>query len=128
VKSADRKRIAAAIAAAETGTTGTIAVRVLPDRAIEAFESAKHEFGRHGLHLHPTANAALILVAPRARRYAIVGDSALHERVGDDFWNSVVSEMHAYFAYGQITEGIVHATNRLGVAFHKHFATAGPKP
>ena len=45
-----------------------------------------------GLHRHETENAALILVAPKARRFAILGDRALHDRVGDDFWNDLVEE------------------------------------
>lgn len=121
----DRARIASAIAAAENGTTGRIAVRIVPDAAIDAFERAKHEFARTGLHRHDGENAALILVAPKARRFAVVGDRALHERVGDEFWNGVVEESRPWFARGEIAGGIVHAVGRVGNALHAHFAANG---
>lgn len=119
----DRATIAHAIAAAEDGTTGRIAVRIVPDKAVDAFERATHEFARTGLHRHDPGNAALILVAPNARRFAVVGDRALHELVGDAFWNGVVTESSPYFARGQTRDGILHAIGRIGEALHAHFAT-----
>ncbi|MEO6834642.1 MAG: DUF5130 family protein [Candidatus Tumulicola sp.] len=117
----DHVRIARAIAAAEDGTTGRIAVRVVGDRTVDAFERAKHEFARSGLHRHDGANVALVLVAPKARRFAVVGDRALHERVGDAFWNDVVEQSRPYFARGAVADGVVHAVGRVGEALHAHF-------
>jgi uncharacterized membrane protein len=119
-----RAAIARALTVAEEGTTGRIAVRVIPDKTVDAFERAKHEFARTGLHRHDEANAALILVAPNARRFAIVGDRALHARVGDAFWQDVVEESRPYFARGAVTDGILHAVGRVGEALHAHFATS----
>jgi len=124
VTRAERDGIRRAIAAAEEGTTGRIAVRVIPDGAVEAFERAKAEFGRVGLHRHGARNGALILVAPKARRFAIVGDAALHERVGDEFWNGVVRDATPYFAGGRNADAIVFAVGRIGDALHAHFASA----
>jgi uncharacterized membrane protein len=122
----DRARIAKAIAAAEDGTTGTIAVRIVNDKHLDSMEKAKSEFAFIGLHEHPAKNGALVLVAPRARQYAVIGDRALHARVGDEFWNQVTTEMRRYFAYDQMADGIVHAVERLGEQFRKHFTTDGP--
>ena len=119
---AQQATIAAAIAAAEDGTTGRIAVREIPDRSVDAFERAKREFGRIGLQRHEHANAALILVAPKARRFAIVGDRALHERVGDAFWDDVVEKSTPFFARGETDAGILYAVARLGDVLHAHFA------
>ncbi len=120
----ERKAIARAIAEAEDGTTGRIAVREIPDRSVEAFERAKSEFGRIGLQRHDAANAALILVAPRARQFALIGDRALHERVGDAFWNAVIEESRPYFTRGDVSGGVRNAVRRLGEALHEHFAVA----
>lgn len=118
----ERSAIARAIATAEDGTSGRIAVRVIPDESVDAFARAKREFERVGLHRRPVANAALILVAPKARRFAVIGDRALHERVGDAFWQTVVKESEAYFARGEFAAGVVHAVQRVGEALHEHFA------
>jgi uncharacterized membrane protein len=124
VTRAERAGIARAIATAESGTTGRIAVRVIPDAGVDAFERAKEEFGRVGLHRHEPGNAALILVAPKARRFAVIGDRALHERVGDAFWTDVVKGSRPFFAAGKISAGILYAVARLGQALHDHFTEA----
>lgn len=122
--SQDRRRIAAAIGQAEEGTNGRIAVRLVPDDSVDAFERAKAEFERIGMQHHEPRNAVLILVAPKARRYAVLGDRALHERVGDTFWRNVVAEMQPLLA-DDITAAIVRGVERVGSALREHFATAG---
>jgi uncharacterized membrane protein len=119
---AERAEITRALAEAEEGTTGRIGVRVIPDRSVDAFERAKREFVRVGLHRHGDANAALILVAPKAQRFAVIGDRALHQRVGDAFWRDVVEQTQPYFARGAVADGITYAIGRIGAALHQHFA------
>jgi uncharacterized membrane protein len=122
----ERERVRQAIVRAENGTTGRIAVRVIPDKHVDAFERAKHEFARTGLHRHDAGNAALVLIAPSARRFAVVGDRALHARVGDAFWDEVAGEMQPYFARAEIADGAIHAIGRIGEALHAHFPDAEP--
>ncbi|HEY6327139.1 MAG TPA: TPM domain-containing protein [Candidatus Cybelea sp.] len=117
----ERAAIARALAEAEEGTSGRIGVRVVPDREVDAFRRAKREFTRAGLHRHAHANAALILVAPQARRFAIIGDRALHHKVGDAFWRDVVARSEPYFARGAVRDGIIYAVGRLGEALRAHF-------
>jgi uncharacterized membrane protein len=120
----ERVAIARAIAAAEQGTTGRIAVRIVPEGAVDPFDRATHEFARVGLHRHESANAALILVAPKARSFAVIGDRALHERVGDEFWSEVVRVSQPYFARGALSEGVIVAVVRVGEALKTHFPCA----
>jgi len=121
VNPAQRRRIANAIASAEAGTSGRIAVRIVPGGNVDAFERAKREFVRAGLHAHAGRNAALVLVAPAAKRFAAVGDRELHARVGDRFWEELVGEMRPQFARGAVTDAIVHAVRRIGEALNAHF-------
>jgi uncharacterized membrane protein len=123
---ADRLRIRDALRRAESGTSSRLAVRIVPDTSLDAFERAKTEFLSGGLQTHPAANAGLILVAPKARSFAVLGDRALHERVGQAFWDDVVAAMSAAFKAGAITDGIVLGIDRLGDALHQHFAQAAP--
>lgn len=113
--------IAQAIAEAESGTTGRIAVWEIPDASVDALERARREFTNIGLHRHAPRNAALIVVAPKARQYAVVGDRGLHERVGEQFWSDVVRESHQYFSDGDVFEGVRAAVRRIGSALHTHF-------
>lgn len=119
--SEDRRRIAAAIARAEAGTNGRIAVRLLPDDSLDAYARAKTEFERIGMGRHEHRNSALILVAPKARKYAVLGDRALHARVGDTFWRDVVAEMQPLFARDDPTGAIALGVERVGSALREHF-------
>jgi len=121
VTKAEGARIDAAIAAATAGTTGHVAVRVVTEKNVDAFERAKAEFASRDLHRARDRNAALVLVAPKARSFAVLGDRALHERVGEPFWQELVAEMRPYFARDAIADGIVHAIARVGRELHAHF-------
>jgi len=91
-------------------------------------ERARREFLKVGLHRHDRSNGALILVAPNARQFAVIGDRALHERVGDAFWKDVVRESQPYFARGDVVDGVVFALGRIGDALHGHFAEPDVRP
>ena len=116
-----RARIQAAIREAEAGTTGHIAVRVIPDREVDAFARAKEEFEHAALHNEPHRNASLILIAPVARKFAVLGDREMHDRVGDAFWAAVVTEMRPFFAKNDLRGGILHAIERIGRELHTYF-------
>jgi uncharacterized membrane protein len=121
VTQGEQDSIVRAIREAEDGTSGRIAVRVVPDNSIDAFERARREFQQFGLHRKAERNAALILVAPKARQFAVIGDQALHERVGSAFWNDVVRESGLYFARGETIDGIRYVVARIGEALRAHF-------
>lgn len=114
-------RIERAIVAAEAGTTGHIVVRVIPDREVDAFTRARSEFERAGLHNMRERDVALILVAPVAKKYAVLGDRDLHARVGDAFWQRLVDEMRPYFTHGKSADAIVYAVERIGRELRTHF-------
>jgi putative membrane protein len=76
------------------------------------------------MHTHPAANAALILVAPNARAFAVLGDRVLHERVGQAFWDQTVAQMTQAFKAGTPADAIVAGIDRLGDALHQHFAVS----
>ena len=118
---AEDRRIKGAIAAAESRTTGHIVVRVISDKAIAALDHAKAEFQHARFHDNPARNTALVLVAPKARSFAVIGDAALHQRVGEPFWNDLIKEMTPYFARGATVDGIDHAITQLGRALAEHF-------
>lgn len=117
----ERARIERAIVRAESGTTGRIVVRIVPDEKVDAFERARREFEVAGLHHTAERNVALILVAPGARAYAVLGDRGLHELVGDAFWQTVVSEMKPALSKGKVAQAILHAVERIGRELRSYF-------
>ncbi len=118
-------RIERAIRTAEAGTTGHIVVRIIPDAEVDAFARARDEFERAGLHAAKERNAGMVLVAPAAKKFAVLGDKELHARVGDAFWQRLVGEMQPAFARGKMADAIVHAVERIGGELHAHFPVRG---
>src|SRR5262249_22322546 len=66
-------------------------------------------------------NGVLLFVAPRSRSFAVVGDAAIHARLGPEFWHDVAAAMEADFRGGRYTDGIVKGVARVGDALAAHF-------
>lgn len=118
---ADRKRIHDALLDAERGTTARVGVRFIADENVDAFERAKSEFESAGMHRHEARNAALILVAPKAKRFAVIGDERLHESVGASFWTETVEAMQHHLRQGAIADAVIAGLQRLGVEMKRYF-------
>ena len=114
-------RVVSAIVAAEAKTSGEIRVLVARHKVIDAVASAQAYFNKLGMAKSPHKNGVLILVAPRSRRFAVIGDSGVHEKCGDAFWTSLTEAMGGHFKRGEFTEGIVHGIDRAGDLLAKTF-------
>jgi uncharacterized membrane protein len=122
----EHDRIIEAIHEAESKTSGEI--RVLIQRGQlkrDALEAAQRKF--HGLGMHKTRerNAVLIFVAPRAHKLAVVGDDAIHEKCGTDFWHRVVERMRTHFQNEKFSDALVEAVKQIGSVLATHFPQAG---
>src|SRR3954451_18324637 len=118
----DHPRIVAAIADAERKTSGEI--RVFIQRG--EVEGDPLEFATakvHGLGMTNTAerNAVVVLVAPRARKFALVGDEGIHKKCGAEFWNRLVATMRDHFKREEFTDALVEAIENAGSALGEHF-------
>ncbi len=63
----------------------------------------------------------LIFIAPESQNFAILGDTAVHARCGEAFWESIAGAMRELFRQGKFTEGIVHGINAAGKVLAQHF-------
>ena len=121
-------RIVAAIAAAERETSGRIRVLVARHLTTDPVAAAGRHFRKMGLDGSPGRNGILIFVAPRSRRFAVVGDQGVHEQCGDAFWTELAAAMEGHFKRGDFTEGIVHGIERAGELLAAHFPPEGKPP
>jgi uncharacterized membrane protein len=118
----EHDRIIQAIREAEAKTSGEI--RVLVQRGklkSDALVAAQRKFHRLGMHKTRQRNAVLILVAPRVHKLAVVGDNAIHEKCGDEFWQRVVERMRTHFQNEKFTDALVEAINEVGSVLATHF-------
>ena len=105
----------------EHKTTGEIRVSISPRHVDDAVASAQAEFLRLGLNKSPERNSVLIFVAPRAHKFAVIGDEAVHAKCGDAFWRQLADAMAGYFRKSEFTPGIVHGVQKAGELLAKHF-------
>jgi len=115
------KRVLAAIRDAEARTSGEIRVLVARHRVVDPVAAAKHYFHELGMAKSPHRNGVLIFLAPRSRRFAVIGDKAVHEQCGDAFWGELAAAMSDRFRRGAFTEGLVHGIERAGELLARTF-------
>jgi len=116
--------IVEAIKAAELRTTGKIHVTISPKHTDTPMAAAQAEFMRLGLDKSPDRNGVLIFVAPRAHKFAVIGDTAVHAQCGDFFWRELADAMAGYFRQGEFTFGIIHGVQKAGELLAEHFPSA----
>ena len=110
-----------AIRQAEHKTTGEIRVIVSHKHVEAPVTVAQKEFIRLGMDHSPARNGVLIFVAPRSHKFAVIGDKAVHEKCGDEFWQKLAAAMTEYFRKSEFTEGIVHGVKKAGDLLAEHF-------
>ncbi len=113
--------IVAAIREAEQKTSGEIRVSISPKHVDDAVVAAQAEFLRLGLNQSPERNSVLIFVAPRAHKFAVIGDEAVHAKCGDEFWRQLADAMAGYFRKSEFTPGLLHGVQKAGELLAEHF-------
>lgn len=102
-------RIVRAIAAAEAKTSGEIRVFVQRGEIDDPVAAARKQFERLNMTRTRYRNGVLIFIAPRAQKFAVIGDTGIHERVGDAFWQELVEKMRTHFKAHHFTDAVVQA-------------------
>ena len=95
----------------------------IPDRELEARvrEAAFMEFYSSGLYRTRDANGVLIYLSILERRVVVLGDKAIHEKMGDEHWKEVRDLIIRSIRQGQPRSGICSAVARCGEALAFHF-------
>jgi uncharacterized membrane protein len=120
--------IVRAIAEVESKIDGEIRVFISRKETKDPVASAEKVFHHLGMQKLPKKNGVLLFVAPRSRRFAVIGDAAVHRRCGDSFWTDVTGEMAGYFRKEEFSEGILHGVQRAGKILAEHFPKHGAPP
>ena len=118
----DHDRIIEAIREAESKTSGEIRVFIQRGK----FESdplivAQKKFQRLGMYKTRERNAVLIFVAPRAHKFAVVGDKAIHEKCGEQFWQHIVEGMRIHFHNEKFSHALTTAISEVGKVLATNF-------
>jgi uncharacterized membrane protein len=117
----DEPRIVAEIAVAEKSTSGEIRVFVSQREVDDVVSRAQQRFEKLGMTRTTLRNGVLLYFAPRSRKFAIVGDLAIHEKCGATFWEEVSAEMRAHLKSEHFTEAVLLGIRKAGAVLARHF-------
>jgi len=118
----EHDRILTAIREAESKTSGEIRVHIQRGKLnVDPLIAAQKKFHRLRMHKARERNSVLIFVAPRAHKFAVVGDKMIHEKCGETFWQRVVDQMRAHFQNEKFSDAIVEAIAETGKLLAAHF-------
>ncbi len=124
----DAAAVKRAIEESERGTTGEIRVSVSTFFWGDVRKTAERAFDRMGMARTVHRNGVLIFVIPSRRKFVVLGDSGIHEKVGQEFWDGVAAAISERFRKGDFTGGLVHGIREAGRQLASHFPAEGPHP
>lgn len=110
----EKKQILAAVREAEKNTSGEIRVHLEYHAREPVYGHAQKVFNRIGMTKTTQRNGVLIFLATGNKKFAVLGDVGINERVPEGFWNDVVRIMQEHFKQDKFAEGISEAVFRIG--------------
>ncbi len=117
----DREKIKEALQRAEHRTSCEIRVSVAPFFWGNVRKAAEKAFDRLGMMQTKDRNGVLFFVVPARRKFVVLGDSGIHERVGQEFWHRVVDVVGDKFRDGDFTAGLIRGIEEVGEQLSTHF-------
>jgi uncharacterized membrane protein len=120
--SAEDGKVVEAIEAFEKRTSGELRVH-LENRVDgeELMAAAKRTFDKLGLTATRERNGVLFFVAVKERKFAVLGDSGIDQKVPKGFWDNVVASVGERFKQGKFGEGLVEGIKMAGEQLAAHF-------
>jgi uncharacterized membrane protein len=127
IRELEHDRIVKAIKDAEAKTSGQIRVFLQRGKFEEdALERAQKKFLQLGMEKTRERNGVLIFVAPRAQKFAVIGDEGVHQKCGEKFWADLVTRMREHFLREDFTQALVEGITATGELLASHFPKTGP--
>ncbi len=116
-----RGRIKQAVHDAEMLTSGEVRVFIEDKCKTDVLDRAAFVFAEMMMHKTSERNGVLIYLALEDKKFAIIGDTGIHAKVGDDFWNKIKENMAAHFKHSRFTDGLIQGITEAGQALQQYF-------
>ena len=113
--------IGSAISAAEENTSGEIRVHIESRCKGDELACATKVFQKLGMHKTDLRNGVLFFLAVKDKKFAVVGDEAIHKNVPEGFWEMVRDKMLSHFKQEKFTEGLCEGIAMTGAELKKYF-------
>ena len=117
----EKKQILATVQKAEKNTSGEIRVHLEYNTRGPVYGHAQKVFQRIGMTKTAQRNGVLIFLATGNKKFAVLGDVGINEKVPEGFWNDVVQIMQEHFKRNKFAEGVSEAVLRIGEKLKTYF-------
>jgi len=113
--------IITAIHEAELNTSGEVRVHIENELKGDVLDRAAYIFEKLGIHKTKERNGILFYLAYGSKKYAILGDAGINEKVEENFWDDIKEEMAKNFKNEDFSEGLITGIILTGEQLKKHF-------
>ena len=117
----EKDRIVQAIRQAEHQTSGEIRVYLERRAGKDLMGRAKKIFEKLGMTKTRHRNGVLIYFSLLERRFVILGDRGIHDKVGEDFWKEIVIRVQSYFTQDDFAGGLEAGIHEIGKRLKNYF-------
>ncbi len=110
----DEKLILSAVQEAESHTSGEIRVRVEKETGKNPMATARKAFDHLGMRNAKLRNGVLFILFIENRKFVILGDDGINEKVPDGFWNKVKDIALDHFRKNLFAKGLAEGIKLAG--------------
>jgi uncharacterized membrane protein len=113
--------ITKAITQSELQTSGEIRLHIDSNCEVNVLDSATVIFRKLKMHKTELRNGVLFYLAVTDKKFAIIGDKGINEKVPENFWDNIKEIMLDHFKKQQFTEGLCNGIEMAGEKLKTHF-------
>lgn len=117
----DKIQIKNAIRAAELNTSGEVRVHIEKHCKGDVLDRAAYIFEKLEMHKTELRNGVLFYLAVEDRKFAILGDAGINQKVPENFWEDIKKNMLNHFKEGNYTQGLSEGIMEAGKQLKAHF-------
>lgn len=124
----ERKQIVNTIQDIERKTSGELRIYIEGECPYsDPLERTKEIFQHLGMDKTQLRNGVLLYIASESRVFSILGDQAIYEKAGNDFWQGKITLMATFFKNQQFAEGIEVGLKNIGESLIAYFPSTGAR-
>ena len=117
----EKEVIVSAIRKTELHTTGEIRVHITNNSNKDVFKDALRIFEKLNMHKTPFRNGVLIFIAVKDRKFSVIGDEGIYDKLDKDYWNFISSILARNFSEKKHVNGLIEAIENIGNTLAKHY-------
>lgn len=117
----EKQKIMQAIADAELASSGEIRVHIENKCEKDVLDCASHTFSQLKMQKTELRNGVLFYLAVKSKKFAILGDIGINQKVPENFWDDIKEEVQQTFLKGDFVGGLAQGIIKAGQQLKEHF-------